>query len=94
MDLAVVPFDRVAHMGSSVAAAFVGSAFQPDGHLPSCSLVQVVAVPDLVEDSVHGHPTVGLVGLLLYRQADMLGDAHPVVVVLPLGWADHLLAGL
>ncbi len=94
MGLAAVPFDRAAHRDSLIAAPFVGSAFQLDGHLPSCFQVRVVAVRDLVEGFVRGLPTVGPADLLWYQQADMLEDEHPVVAVLPLGLADHSLVGL
>lgn len=90
----MVPFDRAAHMDSLVAAAFVGSAFQLDDPLPSCSLVRVAAVQDLVEDFEHGHPTVDLVDLRWYQQADTLEDERPVAAVLLLGLADRSLVGL
>lgn len=78
---AVVAFDHAGHTGSLAAVAFADFVIQPDGPHPNCYRQQVVVVQGLEADSVRVHPTVDLVDLLWYQQADTLVDGRLAVMV-------------
>lgn len=91
---AVVAFDHAGHMDSLAAVAFADFATLPTVRHPNCYRQQVVVVQGLVADSVSVLPTVGLVDLQWYQQADTLVDGHPAVVAHQLDLEGHLWVAL
>ena len=93
-DLVVaVPCGRAVHTDSWAAVASVDSAFQLDGHHPSCFQVPKAVVRGHEEGFAHVHPIEGLADRLWYQQADRLEDGRPVAVAPPPGLAVRLWVG-